>query len=503
MTTLKQNLSRWAPSIRFASRLSLKFKLTLCALALLLSTLAVSLNSAWGIRELVNSVKTLSSNGTASDWLAQTSAARIETLQYLWVAMANYSQGRPSSKEQINDFLNSAKTFSSMLGKFTSEATLSPKQNELVDKVAQQWKTLTKDLAEFSSEFASGKAYREDLIGKLNGFSDRALSVNDTLSELQGLAREDGSAAAFSAQKVQNLCQMLSLIVIGVSILIGLAVLFFVSILARKFAELSRTLSGNAVELASAASQFNETSTTLAGNTNEQSAAVEETSVSLNEILKTVEQNAGKAGEAETLSKQGLEMGNTSESNLAKMLHAMSAIDAASGRMESIISVIEDIAFQTNILSLNASVEAARAGQHGKGFAVVAEAVRGLAQKSSLSAKEIARLIKENKDFIEAGKSQAEESARLFARALEASRKINDLNREIAAASRAQKDAIHEMTQAMEQINQSTQSTAAAAEEISASSKGVTRQASSIRQSINVLVQVTAGEDNLAAQKQA
>ena len=93
------------------------------------------------------------------------------------------------------------------------------------------------------------------------------------------------------------------------------------------------------------------------------------------------------------------------------MLFAMNDIKEKSNKISKIIKAIDDIAFQTNILSLNASVEAARAGQAGKGFAVVAGEVRNLAQKSSEEAKNIFELISHTVKAIDNGFEKAQSAA--------------------------------------------------------------------------------------------
>jgi methyl-accepting chemotaxis protein len=155
----------------------------------------------------------------------------------------------------------------------------------------------------------------------------------------------------------------------------------------------------------------------------------------------------------------------------------MTEISDSSKKIEDIINVIDDIAFQTNLLALNAAVEAARAGEQGKGFAVVAEAVRALAQRSAVAAKDISSLIKENVSKSDQGAEIANASDKVFKSILESVRKVAELNSEIATGSQEQANGIQQISQAMSQLDQASQGNAASAEEVASSSEEMSAQA--------------------------
>ena len=144
----------------------------------------------------------------------------------------------------------------------------------------------------------------------------------------------------------------------------------------------------------------------------EQASALEELTSTVSEIANQIKQNALNASDANMLTHTASKDALSGNEQMGKMQKAMAEINEASLNIERIIKVIDNIAFQTNILSLNAAVEAARAGMHGKGFAVVAEEVRNLAQNSAEAAKETAVLIESSVNKVEAGIQIAEKNSK-------------------------------------------------------------------------------------------
>ena len=123
----------------------------------------------------------------------------------------------------------------------------------------------------------------------------------------------------------------------------------------------------------------------------------------MNEIAKETNENATQATTGNKLIHEVGEEAKNGNEQMHNMIDAMNDINTSSHNISKVIKVIDDIAFQTNILALNATVEAARAGAHGKGFAVVAEEVKNLAEKSAAAANETAEMIQSSIDKVEEG----------------------------------------------------------------------------------------------------
>ena len=164
----------------------------------------------------------------------------------------------------------------------------------------------------------------------------------------------------------------------------------------------------------------------------------------------------------------------------------MNDIRNTSAEIEKIIKTIEDIAFQTNILALNASVEAARAGAAGKGFAVVAEEVRNLAAKSSAAAKDTATLIESSIEAVKNGRSIADQTAQSLVNVVEGAKDVAVFVERISTASKNQKDTLERLTVGVNQISSIIQENSAMAEASAAASVQLFQQANTLRQLVDV-----------------
>jgi methyl-accepting chemotaxis protein len=163
----------------------------------------------------------------------------------------------------------------------------------------------------------------------------------------------------------------------------------------------------------------------------------------------------------------------------------MAGITDSSRRITDIIGVIDGIAFQTNILALNAAVEAARAGEQGRGFAVVATEVRTLAQRSAAAAKEIKMLIETSVERVAAGERQALRAGESMQEVAHKVQGLAALVGEISAATEEQTKGITEVSQAVTQIDQVTQSNASLVEEAAAAADSLHRQAARLVEAVS------------------
>lgn len=190
----------------------------------------------------------------------------------------------------------------------------------------------------------------------------------------------------------------------------------------------------------------------VAQSVTSQSAAIEETAASIEEINSMVKITTDNSKEAAGLADLANSTAAKGEGALNTMLQSMGEITRSSASIVETMGVIDDIAFQTNLLALNASVEAARAGEQGKGFAVVADAVRALAQKSALAAKDINDLVKNNVIVIEKGKQGADQSAASLREIIGYIKKLNQLIAEIASATVEQGSGLGQISQAVNSL---------------------------------------------------
>ncbi|HCM38900.1 MAG: hypothetical protein A2X97_09355 [Bdellovibrionales bacterium GWA1_52_35] len=309
------------------------------------------------------------------------------------------------------------------------------------------------------------------------------------------------------------------------SILGGLlTALFVMRAVGRAIDQVIANLRDNANQVTSAAQQIAASSEQLSQAATEQASSLEETSSSIEEMNSMIKKNSDNATKASEVSNSSQHNANKGKEVVGQMLKAIDEINESNNQISEIVKVIaeienktkviNDIVFKTQLLSFNASVEAARAGAHGKGFAVVAEEVGKLAQLSGNAAREISDMLATSvqkvnglvitaKDKVKVGTEVAQQCGTVLEEIVQGVTTLNQMASEIANASQEQAKGIEEVTRAMTQLDQVTQENAATSEESASAAEELSAQAVSLKGVVQVLIQTIKGGDEHQQQAQA
>lgn len=231
-------------------------------------------------------------------------------------------------------------------------------------------------------------------------------------------------------------------------------------------------------------SQVADAAQELAAGATGQAETIERLSASVSEVSHQADQSFLHVEEATGFAEKTVLRVEESNEKMKQMLHAMDEIKNTSNEIEKITKDINGIASQTNLLALNAAVEAARAGEAGKGFAVVADEVRQLAARAAQAASQTTVLIENAVRAVEGGLFTAKENAAILNEVSDQTRHVRKLMEQVDLASREQAAAISQVTHSITQISAVVQSNAATSEESSASSEELSSQADLLRKEV-------------------
>lgn len=218
----------------------------------------------------------------------------------------------------------------------------------------------------------------------------------------------------------------------------------------------------------------------LSEGASDQASAIEELTATITTVSDLAEESAKSTEEAYTNIRISAEQAENEKQKMQELTLEMRRITEISREIENIITAIEDIASQTNLLSLNASIEAARAGESGRGFAVVADQIGKLATDSAQSAVNTRELIQKTLTEIEKGNAITASTSEAFDKIIADMKSFADIAQHSSEAARSQSTALAQIEQGIDQIAEVVQNTAASSEESSAISGNLSEEASDL-----------------------
>ncbi len=343
------------------------------------------------------------------------------------------------------------------------------------------------DMAALVGE-AKGKKYFDKFRGQITTFIGREQALMDERKESATKTSSDTSTIMYVTIVLAVLIAVFVALRLSSSITVPFKKIFqgLKSFSVNELTSINKTFNEIIDRLASGASVLTSASQSMASGASQQAASIEETSSTLDEISAMTTTNANNAREANNLMESTSVVISEANEAMGNVTNSMSEISRESEKVSLVVKTIDEIAFQTNLLALNAAVEAARAGEAGRGFAVVADEVRNLAQRAAQEAKDTSSIMGKIVEKIKVGSDEVVKTNTAFKEVAEKSEKVAHIIGEISVASAEQDTGIDQVNLAVSEMNNVVQENASATEELRAQSEMLDSQ-------IDILLEIMKG----------
>lgn len=332
------------------------------------------------------------------------------------------------------------------------------------------------------------------LAGDMNGFNQTlteqtasTLAIKEKLKDVMTIKEELAKKADESGKRLAQISKIVQIIILVCLIIFSVTITLVISFGIKKdLGELIEKLMVSASTIRDSVNQLSDASDNLAQGSSEQAASIEETSATMNETTSIIKQNSERLQLVNSLTTSHIDSATDGITKAEKMINFMEKLSKSSDEISKIVSTINSIASQTTILSLNAAVEAVRAGESGKSFTVVAEEVRNLAQKSTAAAASTANIIKENIELARQGVESSKEMMATWHEVKDGAEKAAAFIMEISTVSGEQTQGVHQVNTAILQMEQVTQQNAALAEENAATASNMKNEIVNLEEAVEI-----------------
>ena len=405
---------------------------------------------------------------------------RVEPLQNLKVISDMYAVNVVDNVHKLRDGTSSwnkgkeeIKSAKDLINERWADYTSKVETDEekrMIDKTRQKMQSLDRQIENLE------KIIDKQSLNELQAFAKLELypsvdPVTESISNLVDFQLKTANILFKKAQDTYSSSLLLGIIIVLISLSVsGILNYNIIVSLIRVVSDanlIATQISGGAEEISSA-------SITISQAANQQAASVEESASAIEEIQSTIKQNSDNANLTNQLASSTAQKSIEGGKIVSETLVAMREI-------ASRIALVEEIASQTNLLAVNATIESARAGEHGQGFAVVATEVRKLAQGSKKAAQEIKILASKSLTI-------AEKAVSMLDDIVPDVRRTADLIQEIAAASSEQASNIVHVSNAINQLAQASQENASSSEQLASTAELFTKNAQSITETFSEII---------------